>query len=70
MIVRWVTDPASYTEVAATLAETVSSYADEHGGWKAIADRWLQPGGLDEEGVYVTTHLLYSQSEHVQDMLG
>jgi hypothetical protein len=29
----------------------------EAGGWKAIADQWLQPGALDQEGVAVTTHL-------------
>lgn len=58
MIVRWVTDPKRFTEVAATLAETVSSYADANGGWKAIADQWLQPGGLNHESVYVTSHLL------------
>ena len=52
------TDPTRFTEVAETLAWMVSSYAEEHGGWKAIADQWLQPGGLDKEGVYVTSHLL------------
>lgn len=70
MIVRWVTDPDQYTEVAETLAGVVSRYADEHGGWKAVADQWLQPGSLDDEGVRVTTHLLYSQSQRFDELLG
>lgn len=64
MVLRWVSDPERFTEVAATLAGVVASYADEHGGWTAIADQWLQPGGLDQEGVHVTQHLLYSSSVH------
>lgn len=64
ILYRWVTDPDRYTEVAETLAAVVSRYADEHGGWRAIADQWLQPGALDQEGVRVTYSLLYSLSEH------
>jgi hypothetical protein len=44
IITRWVTAPDRYTEVAETLASIVSGYADQHGpgGWRAIADQWLQ----------------------------
>lgn len=63
MIVRWTTDPERFTEVAETLAHVVSSYADEQGGWGAVADQWLQPGALDTEGVHVTYKLLYSRSD-------
>jgi hypothetical protein len=35
----------------------ITHYSEENGGWRAIADQWLQPGGLDEVGVRVTSHL-------------
>jgi hypothetical protein len=60
IIRRWVTDPDRYTEVAETLAAVVSELADEQGGWKTVADQWLQPGSLDQEGVRVSYGLLYS----------
>lgn len=60
VLYRWCTDPARFTEVAETLAATVSRFADEHGGWRAIADQWLQPGALDHEGVRLTYGLFYS----------
>lgn len=64
---RWVTDPDRYTEVAATLAAVVSSYCDDTagpGGWRAVADQWLQPGGLARESFLVCYRLFYSVSEH------
>jgi hypothetical protein len=61
VIYRWTTDQQRYTEVAETLAFVVSSYADgTERGWAAVADQWLQPGGLDQEGTYVTYSLLCS----------
>ena len=60
VLYRWGTDPTRFTEVAETLAAAVSEYADEHGGWAAVADQWLQPGGLDQEGVRLTYGLFYS----------
>lgn len=60
VLLRWVSDPEQYTEVAETLAEIVSEHADERGGWAAVADQWLQPGALDREGMYLTYGLLYS----------
>jgi hypothetical protein len=68
MILRWVTDPARFTEVAETLAAVVSAYADEiHGpdGWRMIADQWLQPGGLAAEDTRNCYRLFYSLSEHL-----
>jgi hypothetical protein len=33
----------------------VSEYADStERGWADIADQWLQPGALDQQGLYVT----------------
>lgn len=63
VLLRWVIDPARFTDVAETLAFVVSRYADEHGGWPAVADQRLQPGALDQEGVHVTYSLLYSSSK-------
>lgn len=60
IIRRWITDPDRYTEVAETLAAVVSELADEQGGWKTVADQWLQPGSLDREGVRIAYGLLYS----------
>ncbi len=60
VLYRWCTDPARFTEVAETLAAVVSRYADEHGGWRTVADQWLQPGALDQEGVRLTYGLFYS----------
>ena len=42
----------------------MSDYADERGGWRTVADQWLQPGALDQEGLVLTYGLLYSRSEH------
>jgi hypothetical protein len=64
ILYRWVTDPDGYVEVAENLAAITSRWADEHGGWQAFADQWLQPGALDKEGVFLTYSLLYSLSEH------
>lgn len=66
VITRWVTDPARYTEVAETLANIVSGYADRHGadGWRKIADQWLQPAAFPRAGFIVCYRLLYSRSEH------
>jgi len=64
---RWVTSPGRYTEVAETLASIVSRYADETagpGGWRAVADQWLQPGALSAADGRDCYNLLYSRSEH------
>jgi hypothetical protein len=65
MFWRWVTGPGRYTEVAETLASVVSSYCDQQEtGWKAVADQWLQPGGLAQADFSTCYRLLYSHSEH------
>lgn len=64
---RWVTDPACYTEVAETLAAVVCGYCgDTHGsdGWAAVADQWLQPGGLARAGFSLCYRLFYSLTAH------
>lgn len=64
---RWVTGPDRYTEVAATLAGVVSSYADDTAGpdgWRAVADQWLQPAALAGEDFRACYRLFYSQSDH------
>ena len=43
--------PAADTEVAETLAVVALRCADEHDGWRTVADQWLQPGAPDNEGV-------------------
>lgn len=63
VLLRWVSAPEQYTEVAETLAGIVSEHADERGGWAAVADQWLQPGAMDREGMFLTYGLLYSLSE-------
>lgn len=68
MFLRWVTDPDRYTELAETLAGVVSRYCDETagpGGWRAVADQWLQPGGLAQESFSTCYRLFYSLSEHL-----
>ncbi|MGM0723977.1 MAG: hypothetical protein ACQEXM_26150 [Actinomycetota bacterium] len=57
---RWVSSPDRYTEVAETLTGLFATFADEQGGWPAVADQWLQQGALDHEGVLLTYSLLYS----------
>lgn len=67
IIHRWVTDPQRYTEVAETLTGIVSWFADEAGGtggWRLVADQWLQPGALDATNMQACYNLLYSRSEH------
>lgn len=67
MLLRWVTGPDRYTEVAGTLAYLVSSHADgQHGpeGWRKVADQWLQPGGLAKADIRACYGLFYSQSEY------
>jgi hypothetical protein len=66
VIIRWVTGPDRYTEVAETLASIASSYADQHGaiGWRTIADQWLQSPTYDGSGFVACYRLLYSRSEH------
>lgn len=64
MLTRWVSDPNRYTELAETLAGEVSEYCDEHGGWSAVADQWLQPGGLAVEDFRPCYRLFYSKSAH------
>jgi len=59
---RWVASPDRYTEVAETLASAVSRYCDEHGGWRPVADQWLQPGGLARADFSTCYRLLYSHS--------
>jgi len=77
---RWVTDPHRYTEVAETLAGVVSRYADRAvdaaggpqvdaagymmSGWKAVADQWLQPGGMDRVNFVSCYRLFYSLSRY------
>lgn len=60
VLYRWCTDPDRFTEVAGTLAAVVSQHADQHGGWRSVADQWLQPGSLDREGAHLTYGLFYS----------
>lgn len=57
---RWVSGADRYTEVAETLAGLFGAFADEQGGWPAVADQWLQQGAVDHEGVLLTYGLLYS----------
>lgn len=66
MILRWVTGPDVYVQVASSLAFEVARYADQHGpvGWKRIADQWLQPGPRSSRTFAVAYRLLYSQSDH------
>jgi hypothetical protein len=67
ILLRWVTAPDRYTEVAATLAFQVASYCDNSAGadgWRAVADQWLQPGGLASEDFRNCYNLLYSTSRH------
>lgn len=67
MLTRWVTGPDRYTEVAETLAGVVSSYADDTAGpagWAAIADQWLQPGGLARDSFVNCYVLLYDRSQY------
>ena len=60
----WVTDPARYTEVAETMAGIVSSYCDgQPEGWKAVADQWLQPGGLAQAHFSACYRLFYGLSD-------
>jgi len=63
---RWIDGPGPYTEVAASLAGIVSVLADEHGpqGWRAVADQWLQPGGMAVEDTALCRGLLYSASQY------
>ncbi|RJQ74211.1 hypothetical protein D5S17_23365 [Pseudonocardiaceae bacterium YIM PH 21723] len=65
---QWTSSGDFYVEVAETLASVVSRYADEKygaDGWKAIADQWLQPGGLAKENFHYCYKLLYSTSEYM-----
>lgn len=66
IITRWVTAPDRYTEVAETLASIASGYADQHGpgGWRAIADQWLQSPTFGGSGLRACYRLFYSRSEH------
>ncbi|MBP2371403.1 hypothetical protein [Pseudonocardia parietis] len=71
VLVRWVSNPDRYTEVAETLAGLFGDFADEHGGWPAVADQWLQRGALDRDGVLLAYGLLYSTGEEFDPaMLG
>jgi hypothetical protein len=72
IIHRWVTDPARYTEVAETLASVVSRYCDDKAGaegWRAVADQWLQPGGLAQQAFSTCYRLFYSLSAHFDPSL-
>lgn len=64
----WTHSPDRYVEVAATLAATVSRFADEqHGsqGWRKVADQWLQPDAkVPDRDAQVCYRLLYSTSAH------
>ncbi len=63
---RWVTDPARYTEVAETLAAAVAGHADANGGWRTVADQWLQPGaGIHDRDARTCYRLFYSTSPHL-----
>ncbi|TDW95379.1 hypothetical protein EV137_2715 [Kribbella pratensis] len=67
-VTRWVTGPDRYTEVAETLAWQVSRYCDETAGpegWRAVADQWLQPGGMAVTDFHNCYRLFYSLSEHL-----
>ncbi|SFO26805.1 hypothetical protein SAMN05216207_104044 [Pseudonocardia ammonioxydans] len=71
VLVRWVSNPDRYTEVAETLAGLFGDFADEHGGWPAVADQWLQRGALDRDGVLLAYGLLYATGEEFDPaMLG
>ena len=64
---RWVTDPLRDTEVAETRAAVVSEHCDATAGadgWTAVADQWLQPGGLARDDFSICYRLLYSLSQH------
>lgn len=69
---RWVESPDRYTEVPENLAALVSGFADTtYGadGWRQIADQWLQPKSLDQQGFSDCYGLLYSQSAHFDPAL-
>jgi hypothetical protein len=72
VLTTWITDPNRYTEVAETLALSVSQFADHIGadGWKAIADQWLQPtSSLSRDDFTACYRLLYSQSRYFDPTL-
>jgi hypothetical protein len=71
IITRWVMDRARYTEVAETLADIVSCYADRHGpdGWHMVADQWLQSPAFCGSGFRACYRLLHSRSEHYDPIL-
>jgi hypothetical protein len=64
-------NPDRYTDVAETLADIVSGYADHHesNGWRVIADQWLQSTTFGGAGFRACYRLLYSQSEHYDPFL-
>ncbi|MFD4406747.1 hypothetical protein ACFWPH_28690 [Nocardia sp. NPDC058499] len=67
----WTASEDRYTEVAETLASLVADYADEHhgpGGWRAIADQWLQPDARLPSAYAEPCHrLLYSRTRFPDD---
>jgi hypothetical protein len=68
----WTANPDRYTEVPANLAKTIAAYADATygaGGWKNIADQWLQPGSRDRVTFARCYFLFYSFSVHFNDDL-
>lgn len=85
ILLRWVTGPDRYTEVAETLAAVVSRYADETAygredvkvaddpdamlGWKSVADQHLQPGTPADADFVTCYRLFYSQSAHFNSHL-
>lgn len=60
VIVGWVSNPDRYVEVAENLSTLFSEFTDEAGGWTTVADQWLQRGGLDREGMFLTYSLFYA----------
>lgn len=73
IVTRWVTGPGRYTEVAETLAEVVSRYADGMygaAGWARIADQWMQPGTPGHTAAGPLYRLFYSQSAHYDPEAG
>lgn len=67
MLRRWTGSPDLYVEVAETLSEVVSAYADDrHGsdGWYHIADQWLQPQSLATDNYERVSNLLYSKTRY------
>lgn len=56
---QWVTGPYRFTEVADTLAFITARFAHAQGGWRTVADQWLQPGARASRDFRAAYWLLY-----------